>query len=59
MKEDEQNTLAIIDNYNFYDTHTYTWTWRLYDRLAQSAESEEKNAIKAKYWLPTCIGQWH
>ena len=42
MQKDEQNTLAIIDNYNFYDTPTYTRTWRLYDRLAQRAESVKK-----------------
>ena len=31
-KEDKPDTLAVIDIYNFYDTHTYTWTWQLYDR---------------------------
>ena len=34
MKKDgKPNTLAVIDNNNFYDTHTLTHkrTWQLYD----------------------------
>ena len=31
-KDDKPDTLAVIDNYNFYDRHTYIRTWQLFDR---------------------------
>ena len=28
------DTFAVINNYNFYDRHTYIRTWQLYDQPA-------------------------
>ena len=39
MKHD---TLAIIDNHNFYDRHTYIRTWRLYDHPGPEGKVGEK-----------------
>ena len=33
--------LAIIDNYNFCDMHTYKRTWRLYDQPNQEGHVAE------------------
>ena len=47
MKKDQNSDhLAIIDDYNFCDTHTYTHTdrqtWRLYDRPGPEGQVGEK-----------------
>ena len=31
-KDNHPDTLAVVDNYNYYDKETHTPTWRLYDR---------------------------
>ena len=31
-RQKKTDTLAVLDNYNFCNKHTYTRTWRLYDR---------------------------
>ena len=31
-KDDKPDTLAVINNYNFYERHTHLRTWQLYNR---------------------------
>ena len=46
MKKDKKlDNLAIINNYNFYERHTYIRTWRLYDQPGPEGRVGEKNAI--------------
>ena len=43
-KEKNPDTLAVINNYNFCDTHTDKRTWRLYDRPGPEGRVCENNA---------------
>ena len=43
MKEEKNSDrMAVIDNYNFCDTHTHKWTSRLYDRPGPEGRGSEK-----------------
>ena len=52
MKNDKKsNTLAIIDNYNFYDIHTDRRTWRHYDRPGPEGRVGENFSTKYVIWI--------
>ena len=49
MKGKKPKTLGIINNYNFYDTHTYPRTWRLYDQPGPEGRVGENHMVFLKW----------
>ena len=50
MEKDQKTNTT--DNYNFYDRHTYIWTWRLYDRHGPEGRVGEKKGPRQEVQWP-------